>query len=257
MTCADIEDRDLLPQYAAGRLTDDDRDAVEAHIVECGSCASVLQAILVARDELARPGASAGLVHRRRFALSVLAAAAALLAAVFVSRSVLAPRSVRPIESARVQSRPAPDPAVAQLARIEPPAYAPFRVRSGDERAARFDEAMGAYSAGDFERARNLLQGIVKDDSGNLPARFYLGVCLMMRDDAGAAVEQFRDVIAAGSSPFQESARIFLAKALMRTGDVGEARRQLETASRQTGPRAREAADLLQKLDAADRSRHQ
>jgi TolA-binding protein len=261
MTCADAETRDLLADYASGQLTGAARDALEAHLIECGDCARALEALLTARDELAAaetPPVRA--IQWRRVLLPSLAAAAALIVFVVATRRAAHapdPQTRAPAAasaSAGSAGRRGTDPELVELARVAPPAYAPFTVRSGDERAARFDTAMNAYTAGDFARARDALQHVVGEDAGNLPARFYLGVCLMMTDDAGAAANEFRAVSAAGPSPFHASALVLLAKALMRTGDLAGAHRELQAASHEAGPRAREAADLLPRLEALQRA---
>lgn len=76
----------------------------------------------------------------------------------------------------------------------------------------------------------------------------------MMMDAPAKAAESFRSVVAAGNSPFRGSALILLAKALIRTGDLAAARTELEVASRQIGPLARDASALLRQLSAVQRA---
>jgi TolA-binding protein len=264
VTCAQIEDRGLLADYVAGVLPEADWDAVEAHVIGCGRCAGALEAILAARDVLAEPAArgadAASSTPTRLFAVALLAAAAIVAAIVLVPRRT-AERAITPdVAPASSTARTTIStvaPAVLALARVDPPAYAPFPVRSADEQAARFHDAMDAYVQRDFARAADRLRAVVAADSTNVQARFYLGVSLVMTDDARGAADAFRAVAAAGPSPFHDSARLLLAKAEMRAGDLDAAARTLADASRESGPHAAEAAELARQLDAArTRRRH-
>ena len=117
---------------------------------------------------------------------------------------------------------------------------------------------MDAYAAKQFDRAADGLRRVITSDPGNVTANFYLAVSLLMTDDVAEAIDRLHAVIGAGDSPFRQTAGVLLAKALMRTGDLDGATRELESTSRGTGSRAQEANDLLDRLAAVrggDRAR--
>jgi tetratricopeptide (TPR) repeat protein len=240
VTCAEIDERDLLPRYAAGALPEAERDRVEAHILDCNRCTTALDALLVARESL---------MTRRvapRAVGAALLAAAALLVVMVLPRggSRLGPPA--PAASAG---------ALARLVTVDPPPYTPFPVRSADASVARFDEAMTAYSAGDFARAASGLRAVVAADPDHVQAQFYLGASLLLTGNARDAAGALRQVVDAGPSPFHTSAQILLAKTLIRAGDLDAASRVLADATRGGGPRAADAAALLEQLDAVRASR--
>ena len=53
MDCTNAEIRDMLPDYAAGRLPRADRETVEAHLAGCDDCSSELSLVRSARRALA------------------------------------------------------------------------------------------------------------------------------------------------------------------------------------------------------------
>lgn len=53
--CQDERIRDLLPDYAFGRLTDTERAAVEAHLGTCVSCAAELAVVRAAHSAFGTP----------------------------------------------------------------------------------------------------------------------------------------------------------------------------------------------------------
>ena len=235
MTCSDVAGQGLLAEYAAGRLSAEDRDAVEEHLFDCPACLRDLETLQDLRDELAAEAASAGR-GGSRFVVSLLATAALVSLAVGIAWQ---------------SRRPALSPALTQIARVAPPVYTPFTVRSGDEGIARFDRAMTAYAAGDFRAAAIALRRVVASDPHNVQAAFYLGASLLLSGSAHDALAPLQTVIGAGPSPFFESARLLHAKAVLQTGDLDGAERELDAASQGNTPRAREAADLLRQLRAA------
>jgi len=239
MTCSDIAAQDLLEEHVAGRLSGAGRDGLEAHLFECPACLRDVETLQDLRDELAVSRASAGF-GGGRFVVPLLATAAVVSLAVGIAWQ---------------SRRPAPDPALTQIARVAPPVYTPFTVRGGDEGVARFDRAMDAYRGGNFVAAAHELRQVVASDPHNVQAAFYLGASLLLTGSAGDALAPLQAVIAAGQSPFFESARVLHAKALVQTGDLDGADRELVAASRGDTPRAREAADLLRQLRAV-RGRH-
>lgn len=144
--------------------------------------------------------------------------------------------------------------ALADLGRLDPPAYAEPLVRSGEPSPV-FDEAMTAYGRRQYERVADLLRRYVAAEPDDPAANFYLAVSLMMIDDVGEAEDRLGAVVAAGASPFLNAARFVMAKASIRMGHLDVADRELERLSREEGPFAREAALLQPRVRALGKRR--
>ena len=96
LTCDHVRERELIERYAAGTLPEPDADALELHVLECQACWEDLEQALELQAALRRKTPRGAVVPRpvrsgrttrrewRRFALGTLAAAAALVAAIFV-----------------------------------------------------------------------------------------------------------------------------------------------------------------------------
>jgi predicted Zn-dependent protease len=113
------------------------------------------------------------------------------------------------------------------LARFDPPAYTPS---SKDRQHAPhgFEQAMAFYSKADFAAAIPMLRPVAAAQPDFLPARFYLGICLLLTNERASGIQELRAVISAPASPYLEPARFYLAKALLGAGDRSAARQQLE-----------------------------
>jgi hypothetical protein len=127
-----------------------------------------------------------------------------------------------------------------ELARFEAPAYlaAPKEPRG-------FAQAMQKYSTSDYAGAISGLRPVAAGQPDFVPARFYLGICLLLRNDRAGGVEQLRSVIAGPASPWTERARFYLAKALLAEGDRHGAQQQLDMVIALQGDLEQEARELL------------
>jgi TolA-binding protein len=266
MNCRLVDERNLLEQYVLGRLADHDRDALELHVFECDRCLYELETLHTLQRELSSQRAvilSESSAPRRHWYWQIAAAAAMLVLAAGLGiwrRAAPAVPSVTAIQppaatTARGADNPtAPPPPrgadLVALARIEPPPYLPLNVR-GNSRSPSFDRAMRQYADGDYAGAARGLQRALADAPDDLPTNFFLGVSLLMIDDASAAAARLRRTVRFGDSPFQQLADLYLAKALIRQGDIDGARRELRNTTKLAGSHAAEARELLQQLESA------
>ena len=155
--------------------------------------------------------------------------------------------------AAEAQSRRA----LAELGRLEPPAYAAPLTRAG-EPAPVFDEAMAAYQRRDYQRTADLLRRFAAVEPEDPAGNFFLAVSLMMIDEVGEAEDRLGVVVAgadAATSAFVDAAKFVMAKASIRTGRLDAAGRELERLSRGESLFARDAALLLPKVRALEKRR--
>ncbi len=127
-----------------------------------------------------------------------------------------------------------------ELARFEAPAYL-----SAPKEPAGYTKAMQKYSASDYAGAIAGLRSVAAAQPHFVPARFYLGICLLLTNDRAGGVEQLRAVIAGPASPWTERARFYLAKALLAEGDRHGAQQQLDMVIALQGDLELEARQLL------------
>ncbi len=264
MNCSLVDERELLEQYVQRRLDDAERQAVELHVFDCDRCLHRLQTLEVLQRELSLQrndilNEPSGGPTAWRWQLA--AVAAVLVLAIGLGMMWRRPSPAPPVvaspstvastapSAARDATTIAPAPAVdlVALARIEPPPYIPFRLRGNSESTA-FDRAMRDYADGDYAAASRGLRRALVDAPDDVATNFFLGVSLMMIDDADGAAARLRKTVQLGDSPFEQLADLYLAKALIRRGDLAGARRELTKTAKLPGSHAKEATDLLQEL---------
>jgi tetratricopeptide (TPR) repeat protein len=243
MDCGRVRTGNVAERYLLGRLDGPEREAFEDHLVACGDCCReladlcALQGELEAsRERITAEAAAPSRPYRRPW---LLAAAAAVLAiaAGLGSWSLLRPAS-------------APGTLLAELALVEPPPYAPVRLRgSEDDAARRFAEAMGLYSLGDWNSALPGLRAAAALDPEAPHLSFYLGACALLAGETDEAIATLEKTAALGDTPFLEEARFLLAKAHLRAGDRRSARQELVEVVALNGDRLNEAKALLDRLD--------
>lgn len=142
---------------------------------------------------------------------------------------------------------------LARLARFEPPRYVPSVLRgAADQSTVSFQKAMKAYVAGNYGTAVPIL----REAAGLEPARpdiaFFLGASELLSGKTDGAITAFERTIAMGDTPFMEEARLYLAKAYLKRGDVERARAELETLKSLRGEWASEADAILTQLAGAN-----
>jgi len=108
--------------------------------------------------------------------------------------------------------RQIPAERIELLARIEPPAYEAI---SSADVTPEFRAAMEEYQKRNYSGAIAPLRGAVEIQPHSVEAQFYLAICLLMTDDRSGGIQALQAVIAAGSTPYLEAARFYLAKALL------------------------------------------
>ena len=125
------------------------------------------------------------------------------------------------------------------LSRFEPPAYVPER---GAPKS--FQSAMASYAKQDYAGAASALRAVTDAQPAFAPARFYLGISLLLAGDRIAGIQELRALTTSGDSPYLERARFYLAKGLIAEHDVPRAQEQLQDLMAQHGDLEKQAAVL-------------
>jgi tetratricopeptide (TPR) repeat protein len=270
MTCEDVVREETVEKYLLGQLSDESRDSFEQHYFECRRCFGLLRtygdlhAELEGSREAILPAATRrSWVWRWAWAPGM----AVMVIAVTVgwwqrplTESARPPdpggpsAPGRPPSSPGSPSLPPSSPArqsLGDLARVEPPPYAPGRVRGApDEATARFQGAMTLYQRQDYSAAIAGLQAATRLDPEAPHILFFLGASQLLAGRTDAASDSLRKTIALGDSAYLEAAHFYLAKALLQKGMVDEAIKELESAIRLRGDREPESRLLLGQLQA-------
>lgn len=128
------------------------------------------------------------------------------------------------------------------LAQFQAPAYTPAL---GAPKA--FAAAMALYEKQDYPDAASALHAITQANPEFVPAKFYLGISLLLSDSRIAGIQELRDLTAA-DTPYLERARFYLAKGLIAEHDTRRAEEELEGLIAQHGPLEKDATALLAKI---------
>ncbi|HWD00726.1 MAG TPA: hypothetical protein VG456_28415 [Candidatus Sulfopaludibacter sp.] len=243
MTCETIDRANILDRYLAGELEPALKEEWESHYFGCDRCAALLETRLAIqeslqslapeiRQEIAAP-------RRRPNWLWIGAAVAAALAIAagltYQNRATVQPTSSRQ--------------ELAELARLDPPAYAATVLRGAPSKAeSQFEAAMQAYSRRDYPQAAEGLRQTLTLDSGAEAARFFLGACDVLTGKTEDGVRELRGV-SAGHSPFAEEAAFDLSKAYLLQGDRAAALQNLQRIADGNGDFAGPAKDLIARLE--------
>ena len=263
MDCIQAAREDVLERYVAGSLSDEDRDAFEAHYFTCDRCFDDLQTLQAIRDEL--PRLSPDLAGPSRRWLPAWAPAAAVAATIVLAVGLTmwmrpAPVAIPDTTQAQLPSKPerseippprpsapvAPGPSLEQLARFDPPGYTPQRLRSvPDEATSHFLRGMEHYGKADYVTALASLRLAAQADPDAAHIRFFLGISHLMLGQREAGIERLRATIALGDSPYLEEAHWYLAKAFLAQRDLGAAEAELNRLIQLRGQQSDEARRLL------------
>lgn len=128
------------------------------------------------------------------------------------------------------------------LAQFSAPAYTPA------PRAPKaFGAAMAFYQKQDYPDAASALRPVTQSSPEFVPAKFYLGISLLLSGSRIAGIQELRD-LAGADTAYLERARFYLAKGLIAEHDTRRAQEQLEAVLAQHGPLEKDAAALLAKL---------
>ena len=108
--------------------------------------------------------------------------------------------------------RQIPAERIELLARIEPPAY---EAKASADVTPEFRAAMEEYRKPNYAGAIAGLRAAAEAQPPSVEAQFYLAICLLMTNDRSGGIQELQAVIAAGSTPYLEAARFYLAKAFL------------------------------------------
>ncbi len=242
MDCVQAQRDELLESYVLNRLSENERDELEAHYFACDACLERVEALLLAREGLARQRETLEAEEKRRERPAGwlwLAAAALVLAAVGGGLWWRAQQASGALAGA-----------LAEIARVEPPTYAPVRLRGPvDEASVRFREAMEQYGRGDFAAAAAGLEAASEIRPEAPEIGFYLGASRLLVGDRRGGIRSLRGVVGLGDTPYLEEARWLLANAYLLQGDASSARAELRALVALEGELEAEARALSDRID--------
>jgi TolA-binding protein len=137
------------------------------------------------------------------------------------------------------------DQEYALFAQFQAPVYTPAPGAPNT-----FGAAMALYQKQDYPDAASALHAVTQANPQFVPARFYLGISLLLSGSRIAGIQELRD-LAAVDTPYKERARFYLAKGLIAEHDARRAQEQLQAVIAQHGPLQKDAAALLAKLQSS------
>jgi predicted negative regulator of RcsB-dependent stress response len=140
-----------------------------------------------------------------------------------------------------------PDERYELLAAFRAPEYVPEWPAPKD-----FENAMRRYEKQDFAGALPELRAATNVTPAFIPARFYLGICLLLTGDHISGIQELRAVTGSGDTPYLEQARFYLAKGLIAEHDIPRAQTQLESVIAQHGDLEKQAIVLLAQIRPAE-----
>lgn len=240
MNCEWVERGDIAEQYAAGKLSESDRDAFEAHFFSCGACLARLETLQHTAALLRTPTVAA-----RGWRYWPLAVAAGVMVALGVAFQMATLRTEAPVEIA--QAPKAPVNRWAELGRFEAPEYRADLVR-GAGPSADFRAGMEAYQKRDFAAALVPLRRAADQNRKDAAAGFFAGIAELRAGEVAAGIARLASVDGLGFTPYQEEARFYRAKGLLLLGDVDGARKALEAVAAMGGDLETAAKNLLAQL---------
>ena len=266
MTCEVVKAERIAERYLQNTLLAQERAAFEEHYAACTDCFERLRTL---EGSLGAPPARSPYRRKKRRKkhrarklgwilglVLVLAAVAGL--AVFLDQRRPIPTSMT--ESALPPSAPAvaparrnpPDPAViAALAAVDPPVYVESKSHGPDDATYKgFQAAMLWYNVRDYRKTAEALRRVAEGDKKAAAPRFYLAICELALKETDQAMNDLRAVIALDDPQYLEEAHFFLAKGLLASNDLREAREELFRTIRLAGDRLTEARQVLDQLEA-------
>jgi tetratricopeptide (TPR) repeat protein len=245
MDCTRVAQDNVAERYLLGQLDDAEREAFERHYFECDACFAELEVLKAAQDLLEREGVSGADELRtpslfKTWGWAVAAAAVVVVGIVLLLWLVVLP----PLPQAPVRVD-----VLAELARIEPPAYSPMVLRgAADEAQQRFRTAMESYSGGDYASAIPGLEEAAELDPNAANISFFLGASYLLTDRTSEGIATLERTVDLGDTPYLEEALLLLARAHLGTGDIRTARNELRRVLELDGDLVEQARTLLEKL---------
>ena len=263
MNCHEIDKNEVIDRYLSGGLSEAEQHIFEDHYFGCEDCFEHLR---IARALQAKPKSrqsrswtlypSPGRWRSVLLPIAALAAVALLITIYWnwptskvspfqQDTENVAGRS--PVEYKPAEER---ETLISQLARFEPPPYAPARLReTGDGARVQFDQAMSYYRKGDYNAAIKGLQTTARLSPKAVDVNFYLGACYLLTNQPQRATDALEKATSPNSPVFAEQAHYYLAKTYLQEHNLASARRELESTLTFHGAREDEARRLIQELD--------
>jgi tetratricopeptide (TPR) repeat protein len=264
MDCREINEQDIIERYLSGELSDAERQAFEDHYFGCADCFEHLK--------IARALQENGISTESRLstpkyfwervssvwlpvaAVAVLAAAALYWTTLRTLTGAPQGRSTGQATTrgvpAGAKSQEERDAIVAQLSQVEPPPYAPKRLReAGNVGREQFDQAMRLYLQGNYGAAIEGLQKAARLAPDAVDVNFYLGACYLLTHQPKAAIDALRKAISPDYPDYAEQAHYYLAKAYLQGHNIQSAGAELEFTLEFGGERKGDAERLKQQLD--------
>jgi hypothetical protein len=138
-----------------------------------------------------------------------------------------------------------PPERITILARFDPPEYEPA---NDAQNSPEFRSAMEHYNRHDYAGALSGLRAAVQAQPQSVEERFYLAICLLLTSDRSEGIQVLKDVTGGGNTPYLESARFYLAKALLSEGNLAGADLQLRIIVEMHGQLEKQAQALHAQL---------
>ena len=249
MDCDRIEREDLTERYLAGKLTRDEQRAFESHCCSCPRCLEKLQVCRLVQEELDEPDVIDQSIAPKKSPSLIRGwawASAAALVLVAVAVGVwwqVGIRGGRPGRPGKIS------PSLVMLSEFEPPLYIPGSLRGAvDEASETWRAGMVRYQEGDYANAIPVLRSAAEINPGSANIRFFLGICYLLSGKTNEGVTELKKTISLGDPAYLEEAHFYLAKGLLRQGDVKAARRELKAVIESGGRFKDEATRLLTRL---------
>jgi tetratricopeptide (TPR) repeat protein len=246
----------LLARYEFGALSDEERKAFEAHVLECDSCFAELErgsiAVAALRDRAlewraALRGEPAG---ARRAAPSVGERLRALLGRL-PSPRLLVPALAVLLAAVVVTVRLAGPPGFTRLATFPTEDVASGVVRgpaADDAVRELMDAGAGYFDLGRYDEAAVRFRAALARDPQAADAAYLLGLCDALSGRVREAIPTLENAARLAGGDLRPKATWVLANAYLKAGRLDDARRTLESLSAGEGESAAAARDLLARL---------
>jgi len=169
----------------------------------------------------------------RRFWFGLYGFTALILTIAVVVFAWLASQSRKEAGEGRTASAPAPptghvsEDRYRLIAQFVPPSYVPESPARNDA-PSEFNDAMKRYQGADYSGAIVPLRAAVKKAPALPAAHYFLGICLLATGQRDAGISELRAAIELGDARYSNGARFYLAKGLLRAGDIRGARNELQ-----------------------------
>ena len=252
--CDKVKNFELIDGYIQGKLSEADREAFERHYFECDPCFEELQfrekllgvtrdhgetifADYITKRKHIREPLGPRILDRlfpgiptwRQGWIYAAVSVAVILIMIPILSTLFAPNKYE------------------HLSDIKPYPYLFAGLRSGGSEGERlFQQGMRHYTDGEYDQSSRYLEKVVTIDSKSALAQFYLGICFLMMDKTGMAVQSLERAVAA--QPDSEIFHWYLGQAFLKEGDGERARVEFEKVRDLNGDFQTRAKTLIRKM---------